>query len=164
MGSESQPPIAASGMDPSSAARPMSAQIRTGRRRSRSTQAPATNPTSSAATRSSERRTAISIGPARSVSIATNGSAIRVTNDPKTETVAADHTRTNARLRRRPADGMRVVRGRRRVEQGVGGHRAEGTCRTIVGRGRDRRVVAYTPHASVSPEPAHHPPGACRAA
>ena len=41
-GSDSQPPSHASGISPSSAARPRSAQIITGRRRSLSTQAPAT--------------------------------------------------------------------------------------------------------------------------
>ncbi len=105
-GSVSQPPIAATGMLPSSTARPRSAQMRTGRRRRRSTQAPAANPTSSAATRSRLRSTATSIGPAWSVRMATNGSAIRVTKLPNTEIVAAAHTRMNAPLRHRPGVGV----------------------------------------------------------
>ena len=51
-GSDSQPPMAASGMRPRSSARPRSAPTSTGRRRSRSTQAPATSPTARPATRS----------------------------------------------------------------------------------------------------------------
>ena len=47
------PKANASGTEPRSAARPRSAQIRTGRRRSRSTQAPATSPTTSVAPSSS---------------------------------------------------------------------------------------------------------------
>ncbi len=100
-GSVSHPPAAASGIEPSSAARTRSAQMSTGRRRRRSTHAPATNPTSSAATSSTARSSATSSGPALSVRIATNGRAIRVTNEPNTEIVAALHTRTNALFLRR---------------------------------------------------------------
>ena len=45
------------------------------------------------------------MAPACSVRIATNGSAIRVTKLPKTEIVAAVHTRTNAPLRHSPGVG-----------------------------------------------------------
>ena len=57
----------ATGIDTSRTARPRSAQIRTGRRRSRSTQAPATSPTSERRQRGRcSRRRATSIGPAPS--------------------------------------------------------------------------------------------------
>ena len=72
--------------------------MRTGRRRSRSTQAPATRPTTSAAATSMLRRTATSIGPAPSVRIATSGRAMRVMSDPKIEMLAAAQTRTKAWL------------------------------------------------------------------
>ena len=121
--SVSQPPTAARGMDPSSTALPRSAQIITGRRRRRSTQAPATNPTRRAAMRSAARSAAISMGPARRVSIATNGSAMRVTNEPKTETVAALHRSMNARLRRSPGEGSSACVGGTGIEQRVEGHR-----------------------------------------
>ncbi len=61
-------------------------------RRSRSTQAPATRPTSSPGTRSRVRRMATSIGPASRTRIATNGSAIRVTSEPKIEIVPASQS------------------------------------------------------------------------
>ena len=70
----------------------------TGRRRNRSTHAPATSPTTSAAATSMLRRSATSIAPAPSVRIATSGSATRVISEPKIETLAADHTRTKAWL------------------------------------------------------------------
>src|SRR3954454_9553516 len=137
----------------------------TGRRRSRSTHAPATNPTTSAATSSSERRIATSTGPALSVRMATNGSAILVTNDPNTEIVAADHTRTNAPLRHSVGVGVTSWVG------GTGSSRgSEVTARgyrrgAAPGPSDDSRVrVGYTPSASVSPEPAHQPPGLRRAA
>ncbi len=86
------------GITLSTAARPRSAQINTGRRRSRSTHAPATSPTMSAATRSMLRRTATSIGPASRVRMATRGRAIRVISEPKIEMLAAVQTRTKALL------------------------------------------------------------------
>ena len=98
-----------SGTDPSSAARPRSAQIRTGRRRRRSTQAPATRPNTSVAPRSRPRRTATSSAPEPSTRIATRGSAIRVMSDPKIDTVAAAQTRTKDRLRQSgEANGLRM--------------------------------------------------------
>ena len=89
----------ATGTDPSRTARPRSAQMSTGRRRRRSTHAPATSPNTSAAPSSRPRRTAISRAPEPRTRIAASGRAIRVTSDPKIEIVAADQTRTNAELR-----------------------------------------------------------------
>ena len=81
----------------------------TGRRRNRSTQAPATSPTTSAAATSMLRRTATSIAPAPSVRIATSGSAMRVMSDPKIEMLAAAQTRTKAwLLQRGEAKGFRT--------------------------------------------------------
>ena len=57
-------------------------------------------------------------GPACRIRIATNGSAIRVTKLPNTEIVAALHTRTNAPLRHSAGVGHDVVGRRRRVERG----------------------------------------------
>lgn len=68
----------------------------TGRRRSRSTHAPASNPTSSRPTYSRLRSAAISSGPAARTRIAASGSAVRVTYDPTNEIVDAVHRRTNA--------------------------------------------------------------------
>ena len=88
---------------------------------------------------------------------------MRVTNEPKTDTVAALHRSMNARLRRSPGDGSSAC---------VGGT-GSSIGSTVTGGGytsRDfrpgapARGMAYTPHASVSPEPAHHPPGVRRAA
>ena len=88
-----------SGIDPSSTARPRSAQMRTGRRRSRSTHAPATSPTKSVGDEVDAAQHATSIGPAPSVRIASSGSAIRVISDPKIDTRRRAQTRTNAWLR-----------------------------------------------------------------
>ena len=70
-----------------------------GRRRSRSTQAPATNPSVSPATSSADRRIATSPAPAPSTRMAANGSAVRVTNDPNIDTVVAAHNRAKSRSR-----------------------------------------------------------------
>ena len=83
------PSANATGIEPSNTARPRSAQIRTGRRRSRSTQAPATSP------KRASRRARRCAGspprprPAPRTRIAASGSAIRVMSDPKIEIVAA---------------------------------------------------------------------------
>ena len=109
--SVNHPPTAAIGIVTSSTARPRSAQTITGRRRSRSTQAPTIRPNSSAARRSIERTRATSNAPASSTRIATNGSAIRVISEPKIEIVAADHTRTNALFcQSGEANGLRTGR------------------------------------------------------
>jgi hypothetical protein len=93
------PSMKVSGMESSNSARPRSAQMRTGLRRRRSTQAPATRATPRPAISSSDRRAETSIGPALRTRIATNGSARRVTIEPKIEIVAAVQSRTNAGLR-----------------------------------------------------------------
>ena len=105
------PRAKASGIEPSRTARPRSAQIRTGRRRRRSTQAPATRPKTSVAISSTARRSATSIAPEPRTRMAANGSASRVTSDPKIEIVAALQTRTKAWLRQSvEANGLRTDR------------------------------------------------------
>ncbi len=89
------------GIDPRSAARPRSAQIRIGRRRRRSTQAPATSPTIRPAMSSAERSAEISSGPASRMRIAANGRAVLVISEPKMETVLADQTARKLRSRHR---------------------------------------------------------------
>src|SRR4029079_5356836 len=96
---DSQPPIAATGIEPRQTARPRSATIITGRRRSRSTHAPATRPIATPPTISNARMAATSPGPAPRTRIAANGNAARVTSEPKIETVAALKTRTKTGLR-----------------------------------------------------------------
>ena len=85
--------------------------MRTGRRRRRSTHAPATSPKTSVAPSSSPRSTATSTAPEPSTRIATSGSAIRVTSDPKIEIVAAVQTRTKAWLRQ-SGERERIAHGR----------------------------------------------------
>ncbi len=58
-----------------------------GRRRSRSTQAPAKKPTRSTARLAETTSSAISSGPAPSTSSATRGTAVRVTTEPSSDTV-----------------------------------------------------------------------------
>jgi hypothetical protein len=94
----SQPASAATGIDPRRIARPKSAATSTGRRRRRSTQAPASSPNVSPATISADRKPVTSSGPAPRTRIATYGRASRVMSEPKIETVAAVHMRTNAAL------------------------------------------------------------------
>ena len=105
--------------------------------------------------------------------IATNGRAIRVTKLPNTEIVAAAHTRRNAPLRHRPGVGVTSWVGGTGSSSGSDGHRAKGTGRkaglvavarppTTIGPGASGQAMTYTPTASVSPEPAHHPFGASR--
>ena len=84
----------------------------TGRRRRRSTHAPATSPKTSVAISSMLRRIATSTAPEPRTRMAASGSAMRVTSDPKIEIVAALHTRTKAWLRQRvEANGLRTDRG-----------------------------------------------------
>ena len=154
-GSDSQPPSAATGIVPSSTARPRSAQIITGRRRRRSTQAPATKPTSERRDQLQRRSTATSTGPRGATSIATNGSAIRVTNDPNTEMVAAPQSAQERAVRPQGGARERPWAGGR-VQQRIVGHRRRVPA-TIAPRA-SRSGMTYTPQASVSPEPAHHPP------
>ena len=71
----------------------------TGRRWSRSTHAPATRPIATPPTISNARIAATSPGPAPRTRIAANGNAVRVTSEPKIETVAALKTRRNVGLR-----------------------------------------------------------------
>ena len=87
------------------AARPRSAQIITGRRRNRSTQAPATRPTSRPAIKSMLRTSATPNASAFRVRIATNGSARRVMRLPKIEMVAAAQMRWKAPLRHKVGVG-----------------------------------------------------------
>ena len=88
---------------------------------------------------------------------------------PKTEIVAAVHTRTNAPLRHRPgvgvmswvggtgsSSGSEVTARRVPVREALAG-RAHAPPTTIE-PGAVERAMTYTPSASVSPEPAHHPP------
>ena len=150
------------GSTPSSAARPRSAQIMTGRRRSRSTQAPATNPTSSAATSSIPAEDG-DVDRSRPERLDRDERQ----RDPGHERPEHRHggggpQREEGAVASEPAAGRDVPRGRDGVEQRVRGHRREGT----VGRpstGAPSRRVTYTPHASVSPEPAHPPSGVRRA-
>lgn len=94
----------ATGIEPSRIARPRSVQIMIGRRRSRSTHAPAASPMISAATCSAARIAEISSGPACNTRIAANGRAVRVMSEPKMEIVLADQTARNARSRQ--SDGL----------------------------------------------------------
>ncbi len=82
----------------------------TGRRRSRSTQAPATSPKTSDAPRSTPRMRATSSAPEPRTRIATRGNAIRVMSDPKIEIVAADQTRMKAWFcQSAEANGLRTM-------------------------------------------------------
>ena len=106
--------------------------MRTGRRRRRSTQAPATSPKTSVAMSSMLRRIATSIAPEPRTRIAARGSAIRVTSDPKIEIVAAAQTRTKAWLRQSvEANGLRTEGGayRRGARAGNSFDAAAGTAR-----------------------------------
>ncbi len=64
-----------------------SVPIRSGLRRSRSTHAPAKNPTRRMARLPATTSSAISIGPAPRTSSATSGTAVRVTTEPSSDTV-----------------------------------------------------------------------------
>ena len=82
------PPAAyAIGIESSSSDLSASVPIRSGLRRSRSTQAPAKNPTSRIARLPATTSRAISVGPAPRTSNATSGIAVRVTTDPSSEIV-----------------------------------------------------------------------------
>ena len=73
----------------------------TGRRRSRSTHAPARNPTSSTARLADTTISAISVGPAPSTSSATSGTAVRVTTEPTSEIVCPTHSFMKSACRQR---------------------------------------------------------------
>ena len=94
-------------------ARPRSAQIRTGRRRRRSTQAPATSPKTSVGDRARGCAGARPRPPPnRGRGWPPAAARCRVTSDPKIEIVAALQTRTKAWLRQRvEANGLRTDRG-----------------------------------------------------
>ena len=83
----------ASGTDASTSARPKSAAISSGRRRSRSTQTPAGSVTSRNGRYSSAPRSATSNGVASSVTIAASGRASSVICDPNCEIVCAPQRR-----------------------------------------------------------------------
>ncbi len=135
----------ATGIEPSRAARPRSAQIRTGRRRRRSTQAPATRPTIRVATEVHAPQHGHLDRAGTEDQDRASGSAIRVTSDPKIEIVAAVQRRMNAWLRQSgEANGLRT----------------DGAAyRARVGRRRDHRprhvatTLRYTPPASVRQNP-----------
>src|SRR4051794_25292936 len=76
----------------SSTARSRSAMISTGRRRIRSTHAPAKSPTSRTARLCATMTSAISSGPASNNRIATSGTAVRVTTEPSEDTVCPVHS------------------------------------------------------------------------
>ena len=94
---------------------------------------------------SNARRTATSPGPAPRTRIAANGNAVRVTSEPKIETVAALKTRTKSRLRQ--------------IEPAIAGH--TGTERSgadDVGPERGQRDDHPVHCARLGgPEPVHHP-------
>ena len=92
-------------------ARPMSAAIMIGRRRSRSTQAPANSPTISAAICSTPRNAEMSSGPASRMRIAAHGSAVRVISDPKIEMVPAEKTARKLRFRQSEVGAAASVTG-----------------------------------------------------
>ena len=81
----------------STAARARSVQIRIGRRRKRSAQAPANSPNSSTETPAAPLRIPIWTGPASSVIAAANGSAVRVIRDPICEIAWPVQSFTNSR-------------------------------------------------------------------
>src|SRR6185503_474346 len=108
----------ATGIEARRIARPRSAAIMIGRRRRRSTHAPANSPTMSAATCSTPRSAEMSSAPASRTRIAAHGSAVRVMSEPKIEIVAADQTVTKLRLLQSEADGDgSVIAGRVAVRQ-----------------------------------------------
>jgi len=78
-----------------------SAQIRSGRRRSRSTHAPAKNPTSRTARLAATTSNAISNGPAPSTRRATSGTAVLVTTEPSSDTVCRSHSFMKSECRHR---------------------------------------------------------------
>ena len=86
----------ATGIDTRTTARTRSARIRTGRRGSRSTHAPAISPTRRTERLPATTRNAISVGPAPSTSNANSGIAVRVTTDPSSETVWPAHSFMNS--------------------------------------------------------------------
>ncbi len=76
-----------------------------GRRRSRSTQAPAKSPTISPAMSSADRMAEISSGPAARTRIAAKGNAVRVISEPNTDTVLADQRARKLRSRHSGSGG-----------------------------------------------------------
>src|SRR4051794_1495769 len=122
-----------------------SLQIRSGRRGSRSTQAPAKKPTSRTARLADTTRIAISVGPAPSTSRATSGTAVRVTTDPSADTVWPAQSFMNSVWCH--SDGVVMRAGgycpappalRR---PGVGGGRSTGPASALDGRGLVGRVA-----------------------
>src|SRR6478672_2513937 len=100
------PATYATGIDSSRSARARSVAIRTGRRDSRSTHAPAKNPTSRVARLAATTRRAISNGPAPSTSRATSGIAVRVTTEPRAEIVWPAQSFMKSEWRHRDSSGI----------------------------------------------------------
>ena len=86
------PATNATGIDRRIAARIRSDAMSNGRRRRRSTHAPATKPTSSTARLTETTSSAISVGPAPRTRSATRGTAVRVTTLPSRDTVWPVHS------------------------------------------------------------------------
>src|SRR4029077_15161334 len=99
----STPAMYASGIEKRTTARMASAQMSNGRRRRRSTHAPAKSPTRSTARLAATIRSAICSGPAPSTRSATSGTAVRVTTDPSSETVWPAHSFLKSALRQSDA-------------------------------------------------------------
>ncbi len=94
------PPTAyAIGTDPSANTRPRSAPIMTRRRRMRSTQTPAGNPTTKKAAVDAAVNRPISNAVACSVRTASNGMASRLTCEPNSLTVSPPHNSRKSRCR-----------------------------------------------------------------
>jgi hypothetical protein len=104
------------------------------------------------------RTTATSNGPACRVKIAMRGSANRVMSDPKTDTVAADQTRTKAWLAHSGDEkGLRTTaehtsHGRRRAGGRASATRGAPMRMTIVS-GAPESTLRYTPPALVRQNP-----------
>jgi hypothetical protein len=97
------PASAAAGMEPSSPARTTSQTIISGRRRSRSTHAPATRPTATSGAACAAVKSPIWVGVAPSTSTATSGRANCVTADPISEMLWPAQTLAKSGSRQRPA-------------------------------------------------------------
>ena len=97
------PVIAASGMISSNAARPRSAAIITGRRRTRSTHTPAKRPTSRTGADPAADSSPICQGVASRVSAAISGTASAVTSEPMLEIAAPAQNFRNSRCRQSEA-------------------------------------------------------------
>ena len=170
--SVSQPPTAATGMDPSRTARPRSAQIITGRRRSRSTHAPATNPTSRAAIEihGAQRGDLDRAGPERLDRHEREGDAGHErAEDRDGRRAPQEHERAIAP---QPGEGSSACVGGTGIEQRVHGHRRRVHVTGPLGRGRPREAWrtlrtprcrqnprTTRPASAVRPDPHHQSQG-----